>query len=92
MTTWGAAGMIAEKLDLFRKAGTDVNVNQFGLPGVAVRDAMVAGRIDIGVAAVSSFIIGVDKGQLPRSRRSHILAGQTALWSRTIRRSAVSPI
>ncbi len=63
MTTWGAAGMIAEKLDLFRKAGADVSVNQFD-SGVAVRDAMVAGRIDIGVAAVSSFIIGVDKGQL----------------------------
>ena len=63
MTTWGAVGMIADKLDLFRKAGTDVKVNQFD-SGTAVRDAMVAGRIDIGVAAVSSFIVGVDKGKL----------------------------
>src|ERR1044072_2541625 len=63
MTTWGADGMIAEKLDLFRKNGAVVSVNQFD-SGVAVRDAMVAGRIDIGVAAVSSFIIGFDKGQL----------------------------
>jgi ABC-type nitrate/sulfonate/bicarbonate transport system substrate-binding protein len=63
MTTWGAVGMVAEQLDLFRKAGAVVKVNQFD-SGVAVRDAMVVGRIDIGVAAVSSFIIGVDKGQL----------------------------
>jgi sulfonate transport system substrate-binding protein len=63
MTTWGAIGMIAEKLNLFQKAGANVKINQFD-SGVAVRDAMVAGRIDIGVAAVSSFIIGVDKGQL----------------------------
>ncbi len=63
MTTWGAVGMIAEKLGFFQKAGANVKINQFD-SGVAVRDAMVAGRVDIGVAAVSSFIIGVDKGQL----------------------------
>jgi ABC-type nitrate/sulfonate/bicarbonate transport system substrate-binding protein len=63
MTTWGAIGMVAEELNLFKKVGASVNVNRFD-SGVAVRDAMVAGRIDIGVASVSSFIVGADKGQL----------------------------
>jgi ABC-type nitrate/sulfonate/bicarbonate transport system substrate-binding protein len=63
MTTWGAVGMVARDLGLFSKAGASVRVDEFD-SGVAVRDAMVAGRVDIGVAAVSSFIVGVDKGQL----------------------------
>ncbi len=63
MTTWGAVGMVAQQLDLFKKNGASVAVNQFD-SGTAVRDAMVAGRVDIGVVAVSTFIIGADKGQL----------------------------
>jgi ABC-type nitrate/sulfonate/bicarbonate transport system substrate-binding protein len=63
ITTWGAVGMVAEALHVFKKPGVDVSFNKFD-SGVAVRDALVAGRIDIGVTSVSTFIVGVDKGSL----------------------------
>jgi ABC-type nitrate/sulfonate/bicarbonate transport system substrate-binding protein len=63
ITTWGAVGMVAEALDSFKKQNVDVAFNKFD-SGVAVRDALVAGRVDIGVTSVSTFIVGVDKGNL----------------------------
>lgn len=63
ITTWGAVGMVAEALDVFKKQGVDVAFNKFD-SGVAVRDALVAGRVDIGVTSVSTFLVGVDKGNL----------------------------
>ena len=62
-TTWGAVGMVAEKLKTFEKFDVSVAPHQFD-SGVAVRDALVAGRVDIGVTSVSTFIVGVDKGDL----------------------------
>jgi ABC-type nitrate/sulfonate/bicarbonate transport system substrate-binding protein len=63
ITTWGAVGMVAETLHSFKNQNVDVAFNKFD-SGVAVRDALVAGRVDIGVTAVSTFIVGVDKGNL----------------------------
>ncbi len=63
ITTWGAVGMVAESLNTFQKFNVAVAVHKFD-SGVAVRDAMVGGRVDIGVSSVSSYIVGVDKGDL----------------------------
>lgn len=63
ITTWGALGMVAEELQLFKKHGVDVNIFKFE-SGTAVRDALVAGRIDIGITSTSSFIIAADKREL----------------------------
>lgn len=63
ITTWGAVGMVAEALDSFKKQNVAVAFNKFD-SGVAVRDGLVAGRVDIGVTSVSTFIVGVDKGTL----------------------------
>lgn len=62
-TTWGAVGMVAENLKTFKKFNVPVAAHQFA-SGVAVRDALVANRVDIGVTSVSTFLVGVDKGQL----------------------------
>jgi ABC-type nitrate/sulfonate/bicarbonate transport system substrate-binding protein len=62
-TTWGAVGMVAENLKTFEKFKAPVAAHQFA-SGVAVRDALVANRVDIGVTSVSTFLVGVDKGQL----------------------------
>jgi ABC-type nitrate/sulfonate/bicarbonate transport system substrate-binding protein len=62
-TTWGAVGMVAESLHTFQKFDVPVTVQMFD-SGVSVRDAMVSGRVDIGVSSVSSFSVGVDKGTL----------------------------
>jgi ABC-type nitrate/sulfonate/bicarbonate transport system substrate-binding protein len=62
VNTWGAIGLIADKLKLFQKYGSGATLAGFD-SGTAVRDALVAERIDIGVVAVSTFITAVDKGQ-----------------------------
>jgi len=63
ITTWGAVGMVAEELKLFDKHGVDVNIYKFD-SGTAVRDALVAGRIDIGVSSTSSFILAANKREM----------------------------
>ena len=63
ITTWGAVGMVAESLKTFKKFNAPVAAHQFS-SGVAVRDALVAGRVDIGITSVTTFIVGVDKGNL----------------------------
>lgn len=63
ITTWGATGMVAEELKLFDKHNAKVEIFKFD-SGTAVRDALVAGRIDIGVTSTSSFILAADKRQL----------------------------
>lgn len=62
-TSWGTIGMIAESQDLFRKAGANVGINVFD-SGKTTRDAMIAGRIDIGVIGATPFVIGTAKGEL----------------------------
>lgn len=63
ITTWGATGMVAEELKLFEKNKGNVNIYKFD-SGTAVRDALVAGRIDIGVTSTSSFILAADKREM----------------------------
>jgi aliphatic sulfonates family ABC transporter substrate-binding protein len=62
-TSWGTIGMIAESEDLFKKAGANVNVLKFD-SGKTTRDAMIAGRVDIGVIGATPFVIGAAKGQM----------------------------
>jgi NitT/TauT family transport system substrate-binding protein len=56
-TSWGVIGMIAEAEDLFKKAGGNVSIFKFS-GGKETRDAMVAGRIDIGVLGATPFVVG----------------------------------
>ena len=60
---WGAVGMVAEAEKLFPKAGINVTVQKFD-SGRAVRDAMVAGRVDIGTLGAAPFVVGAGKGGL----------------------------
>jgi NitT/TauT family transport system substrate-binding protein len=62
-TSWGTIGMIAESEDLFKKAGANVNILKFD-SGKTTRDAMIAGRVDIGVIGATPFVIGAAKGEL----------------------------
>jgi ABC-type nitrate/sulfonate/bicarbonate transport system substrate-binding protein len=62
-TSWGTIGMIAESEDLFKKVGANVNVLKFD-SGKTTRDAMIAGRVDIGVIGATPFVIGAAKGQM----------------------------
>jgi ABC-type nitrate/sulfonate/bicarbonate transport system substrate-binding protein len=47
-TSWGTIGMLVEAQGLFKKAGGNVVIHQFD-GGKTTRDAMVGGRIDVGV-------------------------------------------
>jgi len=62
-TSWGTIGMVAESQDLFKKAGANVAIHKFD-SGKTTRDAMIAGRIDIGVIGATPFIVGAAKGEL----------------------------
>jgi NitT/TauT family transport system substrate-binding protein len=62
-TSWGTIGMIAESEDLFKKAGANVEVFKFD-SGKTTRNAMISGRIDVGVIGATPFIIGAAKGEL----------------------------
>lgn len=62
-TSWGSIGMVAEAEDIFRRNGVNVSVNRFD-SGKAVRDAMIANRIDIGVLGTTPLIVGVAKGDV----------------------------
>jgi aliphatic sulfonates family ABC transporter substrate-binding protein len=62
-TSWGSVGMVAEAEKAFEKAGAHVKVFRFD-GGKSTRDAMVAGRIDIGVLGATPFIVGAAKGDV----------------------------
>jgi NitT/TauT family transport system substrate-binding protein len=62
-TSWGSVGMIAESLGLFKKTGADVKIFQFS-SGKDARNAMIAGRVDVGIIGVTPFIIGAAKGDM----------------------------
>ena len=62
-STWGAVGMVAEAEKLFEKAGANVVVQKFD-SGRTVRDAMVAGRIDLGSLGAAPFVVGAAKGDM----------------------------
>ncbi len=62
-TSWGTIGMVAEAEKLFDKAGANVRIFRFG-DGKSTRDAMIAGRVDIGVLGGTPFIVGAAKGDI----------------------------
>ena len=62
-TSWGSIGMVAEAEDMFNKSGVKVAIYRFD-SGKAVRDAMIANRIDIGVLGTTPMIVGVAKGEI----------------------------
>ena len=62
-TSWGSLGMIAESMDLFKKAGADVKIFHFS-SGKDARNAMISGRVDAGVIGATPFIIGAAKGDM----------------------------
>lgn len=62
-SVWGAVGMVAEAEQMFEKAGANVTVLKFD-SGKTTRDAMIAGRVDIGSLGTAPFIVGVAKGEL----------------------------
>jgi ABC-type nitrate/sulfonate/bicarbonate transport system substrate-binding protein len=62
-TSWGVVGMVAEGEQTFKKHGANVKVLLFDT-GKTTRDAMVAGRVDIGVLGATPFIIGAAKGEM----------------------------
>ncbi len=62
-TSWGVVGMVAEAENLFKKAGANVTIYKFS-GGKDTRDAMVAGRVDIGVFGATPFVVGAAKGDI----------------------------
>jgi ABC-type nitrate/sulfonate/bicarbonate transport system substrate-binding protein len=61
-SVWGAVGMVAEAEKMFQKAGANVTVLKFD--SADHRDAMIAGKVDIGSLGTAPFIVGVAKGEL----------------------------
>lgn len=62
-TSWGTVGMICEAQGLFKKENASVNALHFS-SGKDTRDAMISGRIDMGIIGATPFIIGAAKGQM----------------------------
>lgn len=62
-TSWGTVGMICEADKLFKKAHAPIKAFHFN-SGKATRDAMISGRIDMGVIGSTPFIVGAAKGQM----------------------------
>jgi NitT/TauT family transport system substrate-binding protein len=62
-TSWGTIAMVAEAEKTFQKAGANIKLFQFD-GGKSTRDAMVAGRIDVGVLGAAPFIVGAAKSDI----------------------------
>jgi aliphatic sulfonates family ABC transporter substrate-binding protein len=62
-TLWGAPAIVAEEEKLFAKAGANVEVLRMS-SGKDIRDAMVAGQVDIGSLGATPFIVGAAKGDI----------------------------
>jgi aliphatic sulfonates family ABC transporter substrate-binding protein len=62
-TSWGTIGMLVEAEGLFQKAGANVAILKFD-GGKTTRNAMVSGRVDIGVLGSTPFVVGAAKGDL----------------------------
>ena len=62
-TSWGTIGMLVELKGLFKKTGGNVTIHKFD-GGKTTRDAMVGGRIDVGVIGSTPFVIGAAKGDM----------------------------
>lgn len=62
-TSWGTIGMVVEAQGLFKKAGGNVTINKFD-GGKTTRDAMISGRVDVGVLGATPFVVGAAKGNM----------------------------
>jgi aliphatic sulfonates family ABC transporter substrate-binding protein len=62
-TSWGTVAMVAGAEKTFEKAGANVEFHRFG-SGKETRDAMISGRIDVGVVGGTPFIVGAAKGDM----------------------------
>ena len=62
-TSWGTIGMLVETEGLFKKAGANVAIHKFD-GGKTTRDAMVSGRVDVGVLGSTPFVVGAAKGDM----------------------------
>ena len=62
-TSWGTVAMVAEAEKTFEKAGANVKFHRFG-SGKETRDAMISGRIDVGVLGGTPFVVGAAKGDM----------------------------
>lgn len=62
-TSWGTIGMLCEAQGLFKKAGANVTIHKFD-GGKTTRDAMISGRVDIGVLGSTPFVVGAAKGDM----------------------------
>ena len=62
-TSWGTIGMLVEAEGLFQKAGANVSILKFD-GGKTTRNAMVSGRVDVGVLGSTPFVVGAAKGDL----------------------------
>ncbi len=62
-TSWGTVAMVAEAEKTFDKAGANVSFHRFG-SGKETRDAMISGRIDVGVLGGTPFVVGAAKGDM----------------------------
>lgn len=59
----GAIAIIGEEAKIFEKTGARVSFHKFN-SGAAVRDAMIAQRVELGIMNATPFVIGVAKGEL----------------------------
>jgi len=55
--------MLCEAQGLFKQAGANVNILKFD-GGKTTRDAMISGRVDIGVLGSTPFVVGAAKGDM----------------------------
>ncbi len=62
-TSWGTIGMLVESEGLFKKAGGNVTILKFD-GGKTTRNAMISGRVDVGVIGSTPFVVGAAKGEL----------------------------
>jgi NitT/TauT family transport system substrate-binding protein len=62
-TSWGTIGMVVEAQHLFQKAGADVTILKFD-GGKTTRNAMISGRVDVGVLGSTPFVVGAAKGDM----------------------------
>ncbi len=62
-TLWGAPAIVAEEEKLFSRVGANVEVIRMS-SGKDIRDAMVAGRTDMGSLGATPFIVGTAKGDI----------------------------
>lgn len=62
-TSWGTIGMLCEAQGLFKQAGANVSILKFD-GGKTTRDAMISGRVDVGVLGSTPFVVGAAKGDM----------------------------